>query len=127
MKNLFLIITLMASSAMAEVKAPGTYVPTYCTSHGVRICLGRRVSMPGQYLSLHDGSVRSLFKVVQKIPRNGGINPAYTAEELLLVDSRSAKASAHVTYLNSQPRAVSLSYKGRTYSGSVFAPAIITQ
>jgi hypothetical protein len=96
MKMFVIILSLLGSTAFADMKAPGTFVPTQCGSSSEgQICLGQRQSMPGRFLSVsRRRAMPTVFEIVKSTPVNGGMNPSFSAVSLDLVSNQNQNAHA---------------------------------
>ncbi|KHD87802.1 MAG: hypothetical protein OM95_12390 [Bdellovibrio sp. ArHS] len=85
MKALILWGALFCSTAMAELKPVGTFVPSVCGYNEIQtFCFGKRVGFATAYVSLASSHGVQVYEIIQRERINGGINPLYTAEQLTL-------------------------------------------
>lgn len=89
MKIVIALAMLVSSIAFSEVKRSGTFVPSMCSDNKrerVSLCLGSRVAMEGSFISIEDYHARTVdvYEVVERKAGNGGINPLFRLEVLLL-------------------------------------------
>lgn len=128
MKALLVLFSLVASTAMADMKGPGTFVPFKCgDSAQGSICFGTKVSMEGKYVSVSDGRSKPVvFQVVKTAPINGGINPMASAQEMVLVNGQTT-ARCVVRSSNGVVNEVSVIFpNGTTITVGAMARAVTT-
>ncbi|KYG60332.1 hypothetical protein [Bdellovibrio bacteriovorus] len=103
MKALVLFVALFGSTAMAELKPVGTFVPSVCGYNEIQtFCFGRRVGFTTAYASLSSAHGTEVYEIVQRAKINGGINPLYTAEQLTL-ENEEGRISAVVRGQKNRP------------------------
>jgi C4-type Zn-finger protein len=94
MKTLFFTLILIASSAIADVKEPGTFVARMCGHNpSGQICFGDRVGIKGSYVSVAVQRARQVVYAVVRKTSLDGINVRVDHLELRSEDGRVATAT----------------------------------
>jgi hypothetical protein len=128
MKALLVLLSLVASTAMADMKGPFSFVPFKCgNSAQGSICFGTRVGVEGKYVSVSDGRSKAVvFQVVKTTPINGGINPMASAQEMILANGQ-ATARCVVRGTNGTVDEVTVTLpSGKTITVGAMARAVTT-
>lgn len=124
---LLLIISFISSISVAEMKPPGTFVPTLCSPAHEAICFGLRLSMEGEYVALYSQEGSNIYQVIEKTILSHGFNPSYSSYNLVLRAHDGKEAQAAVTYFESRPASALLRLQdGREILAESFVYAVTT-
>lgn len=124
-----LLMSVVGSLASAEMKGPGTFVPSECGSYSQgSVCFGTKAGLGGSFLQVAgNNGVKVVFEIAKSTPINGGINPQAQAATLDLRSAKYGKAVAVVRTMNGKMTTVTVHFNdGGQITASDFHIAVVT-